>query len=376
MAKLVFWQAIVTPHMLGLADAMIARGHDVLYAAESQRCSRRSVMGWPERVQTACVIKAIPTKGAAAALAAQSPPDAVHLFQGLRGNSVLSAGWHVLLERNAQIWCMLEKVDERGVKAWLRGIVYRQILRQLASKNVRLLPIGIGMRAWLLRHGACPQRTHDFAYFLASRVPMPESRSHSTVRFAYVGQLIPRKRVDLLLDAVSRIDSHDYELQIIGDGPEALRLKHAAVRKGIAHRITWLGVRPMSEVRGLMESFDRVILPSDHDGWGAVVSEALISGTPVFCSDRCGAAAAIFTPDMGAVFRHGDPGDLHQKLFAAVEAGPVGTQARATIQTLAQALTAESGAEYLDALLAAAATGAKPPDPPWRRRSESAEALP
>ncbi len=374
MAKLVFWQTIVTPHMLGLADAMAARGHDVLYATASEQCAMRSAMGWPEHVDTHCVIQPIPTRFAAEALASQLHPGAIHLVQGLRGNSVLSAALRVLLARNAQIWCMLEKVDERGLKAWLRGFVYARMLRRMASRNVRLLAIGMGMRQWLLRHGACPQRTHDFAYFLADGGPGQCPTGHATVRFAYVGQLIPRKRVDLLLDAVSRIQSPDYEVLIIGDGPDATRLKQAAARKGITHRITWAGVKPMSEVRALMGSFDRVILPSDHDGWGAVVSEALLSGTPVICSDRCGAAAAVFTTDMGAVFRHGESADLRQKLARAVKAGPVSPTLRATIQSLAQALTAETGANYLDKLLAAAANGDEPPLPPWATVRRTAEA--
>ena len=42
-----------------------------------------------------------------------------------------------------------------------------------------------------------------------------------------------------------------------------------------------------------MAAADVLVLPSRFDGWGAVVNEALMVGTPVICSDRCGASDVI-----------------------------------------------------------------------------------
>lgn len=365
MANLILWQTIITPHMLGLADAMVARGHTVRYAAVSTKSAMRSAMGWPQRVETRFSIEEVPTRAAAAALASQCSTDTTHLFQGIRGNRTLSDGLRVALDRKAEVWCILEKIDERGVLAWLRSGVYRWMLRRTDARALRLLAIGKGMREWLIRRGASPEQTYEFAYFLAAAGPGPVLSVRTCVRFAYVGQLIPRKRVDLLLLALSQLERQEYELEIIGDGPMKLRLQQTAVRLGISQCINWAGVQPMAVVRSRMAEFDRVILPSDHDGWGAVVSESLISGTPVICSDRCGAAAAVVANEMGTVIRHGDCNELKTALEEALAAGPIPQPARDAIRQLAKALTAEAGAEYLEALLHAAATGTEPPLPPW-----------
>ena len=61
----------------------------------------------------------------------------------------------------------------------------------------------------------------------------------------------------------------------------------------LPNRVQWFGKFPMSEVAKKMADADCLVLPSLHDGWGAVVSEALIAGTPVICSDACGSAGVV-----------------------------------------------------------------------------------
>ena len=51
---------------------------------------------------------------------------------------------------------------------------------------------------------------------------------------------------------------------------------------------------------------DCLVLPSRYDGWGAVISEALMVGTPVICSDNCGAANVVTASNVGSVFSTND----------------------------------------------------------------------
>ena len=46
MAKIRFWQRMVTPHMSGLAEALALRGHCVEYVAEEILSGERAAMGW------------------------------------------------------------------------------------------------------------------------------------------------------------------------------------------------------------------------------------------------------------------------------------------------------------------------------------------
>src|SRR5436853_331799 len=58
-------------------------------------------------------------------------------------------------------------------------------------------------------------------------------------RVVYVGRLVAHKRVDVLLDAASRLEG--VELEIAGEGPETERLQRRARELGVATRVTFLG---------------------------------------------------------------------------------------------------------------------------------------
>ena len=83
----------------------------------------------------------------------------------------------------------------------------------------------------------------------------------------------------------------------------------------------------MNDIPHLMSSADCLILPSRHDGWGAVVSEALMVGTPVICSDACGSAGVVHASGVGGVFRSGDHCALTAEL-AVASAGYLQPEAR------------------------------------------------
>ena len=49
----------------------------------------------------------------------------------------------------------------------------------------------------------------------------------------------------------------------------------------------------MSKIGNTIYQADNLVLPSSHDGWGAVTTEALMVGTPVICSDTCGSSLIV-----------------------------------------------------------------------------------
>lgn len=368
MAEIIFWQSAISPHMIGLAEAMVHRGHQVSYTLtpRSEKL-RRSEIGWPEIRESRCTLKPIMNRDGANELAASTPIDAHHIFQGLRGRPLLEAGLKAVLQRGSRAWCLMECIDERSITWPLKRALYRHLLTQHSSRGTFFLAIGRGMPEWLVARGAAPDRVFPFAYFLTPHGDSISRFVNARPRIAFVGRLIKLKRLDLLIRALSSLPMETYELTVIGDGPCARTYRDLATALLPKENQHWIGVQPMSAVRHLMTGFDCVILPSDYDGWGAVISESLIAGTPVICSDRCGAAAAIYSPDMGAVFRHGDLSDLRRRVAAAVEAGPVDPERRLRVRNLARVLTTVDGAEYLDSLIAAASQGKCFPVAPWLR---------
>ena len=62
------------------------------------------------------------------------------------------------------------------------------------------------------------------------------------------------------------------------------------------------GMQPMERISDIMQQYDVLILPSKHDGWGAVVNEALILGLYVITSNHCGASYLLKDKQQGMIF--------------------------------------------------------------------------
>ncbi|GLZ50571.1 glycosyltransferase family 4 protein [Actinomycetospora sp. NBRC 106378] len=95
-------------------------------------------------------------------------------------------------------------------------------------------------------------------------------------------RLVPHKRVDLLLHAVSAAlpDVPDLQVEIIGDGPELTTLRRMAVELGLGRVVRFHGRLPDAERDALMESAWMTTSTSDGEGWGLVVLEGAAAGVP------------------------------------------------------------------------------------------------
>lgn len=127
-------------------------------------------------------------------------------------------------------------------------------------------------------------------------------------RLILVANLVPVKRPDLLVRAVSELRRAGLPATaaIVGQGPMEPELRALAAGLGVADavRVTAL---PRAELpRFMREEGDVFVLPSDSETFGVVLLEALASGVPVVAT-RCGGPEDIVTAEVG---RLAPPGDL------------------------------------------------------------------
>jgi glycosyltransferase involved in cell wall biosynthesis len=130
-----------------------------------------------------------------------------------------------------------------------------------------------------------------------------------------VGRLMSHKRVDLTLRALQQIPGET--LGIIGSGPEHDQLLQLSHELAIADRVTFFGdVADHEEVLGLMKGANVVSLPSEREGFGIAVGEALGVGTPVVTSDHPDNEARNLVSDglTGSVIPAGDVAALARAL--------------------------------------------------------------
>ena len=123
----------------------------------------------------------------------------------------------------------------------------------------------------------------------------PSSEKNEKFTFIYVGDLIERKNVELLIDSFSKVNRFipDSELVIIGDGPYIGVLKKLCKVKGINTRVRFkerLGQKKVARELGRSHCF---VLPSRAETFGIVLVEALASGIPVISTTSGGSSDIV-----------------------------------------------------------------------------------
>ncbi|EJF08302.1 glycosyltransferase [Pontibacter sp. BAB1700] len=173
----------------------------------------------------------------------------------------------------------------------------------------KIFAIGHHALDWYNKFCVSSSKIVPFIYCVAERpIILMTYDCSQHVKFLFAGQLIKRKGLDLLLKSMVSLPNDNYELNIIGDGKERHSLESFALLHNI--RSTFHGTKKNKETIAEMESCDVLILPSRHDGWGAVINEALMAGMFVICSENCGAKELIHSGFNGLVFSHNKKGDL------------------------------------------------------------------
>ena len=110
--------------------------------------------------------------------------------------------------------------------------------------------------------------------------PRSESQARRTV--AFVGRLIPLKRVDGLLTAIAAIEG--VGLVIVGDGPDREALERLALALGLEHRVQFTGAIDQDKVAAILAECFALVLNSTTENCPHVVLEAMAMGLPVIAT--------------------------------------------------------------------------------------------
>ena len=141
-----------------------------------------------------------------------------------------------------------------------------------------------------------------------------ESMSQAALRVCFVGSLDKRKNVGELMDALSQINNMNIDVTIVGDGPERNNIEQKVSDLDAKIKVKFLGTLPMEATQNVIAHNDVLVLPSLHDGWGAVINEAMMLGTTPICSSKCGAKYIIQKSGFGGVYKTRCPKELAELL--------------------------------------------------------------
>jgi len=125
-------------------------------------------------------------------------------------------------------------------------------------------------------------------------------------------RLVPEKGTHLVLQAVARLEGN-WQLLLMGKGPEQDHLLQLANTLGIRNRIRWVDTVPHLEVAHYLNAMDVCVSASiSTPGWkeqfGLMLVQAMSSGIPVIGS-TCGETPTVMG-GAGLTFPEGDVGAL------------------------------------------------------------------
>ena len=135
---------------------------------------------------------------------------------------------------------------------------------------------------------------------------------NTKVKLLFVGRLVNQKGIDVLLDALYKLDSKNlWSLNIVGDGPLKEILNESVFRLKLENNVNFLGWKDRNDLPSIYKENDILILPSRDEGMPNVMLEAMASSLPIIGSRVSGMDQVIINNKNGLLVKPGDSDELH-----------------------------------------------------------------
>ena len=188
----------------------------------------------------------------------------------------------------------------------------RRMIRWGIANADRLIAVSEALKRAMVDLGAASARVEvlrngvDLSRFCPSdRRVARQSLAFTRPTLLSVGHLIERKGHDRVIEAMRQLP--DFDLVIVGEGPEREALGQLARRVGVADQVRFLGSRPHAMLPEVYGAADALVLASSREGWANVLLEAMACGTPVVASNIWGNPEVVRTPASGVLMEQNTP---------------------------------------------------------------------
>src|SRR5450631_854785 len=183
--------------------------------------------------------------------------------------------------------------DIYGLRDW----VSRQLIRAVLRNADAVTTVNTEMRSRLLELGADPASTVvlSMGADVAAIRPLAAAVERRAGRMVFIGRLVEKKGVSVLLEALGQLVDDRYALRVVGDGP--MRSQLTSESSGLS--ATFTGVLGREALAAELGAASIAVFPSvpaasgDQDGLPVALLEAMSVGCAVVASNLPGLRDAV-----------------------------------------------------------------------------------
>lgn len=227
------------------------------------------------------------------------------------------------LKENKLSFLYSERFFKKG--AWRRFIpsVRKKIEERIVrfkDKNIYVLCASAFLSNDLKLLGFSEDKCFKWGYFpqVKNYETMPE-RNNKNLKLLCASRLIKLKHIEDAIKAASVLRDRgiDFTFDIIGTGDCEASLRSLVKNLRLENRVNFLGAMNPESVIEHMEKADIFFMNSDfHEGWGAVVNEAMSTGCAMLVSSAIGSAKFLIKDgENGFIYQYGNKADIREKLY-------------------------------------------------------------
>ena len=229
--------------------------------------------------------------------------DRVHVIPGGHSNPFLRRLTGTLCEKGVP-WMHWSEPSNRGLVSLAKAPLKVLYARKINRHALGALAIGQMASVEFARWGVAREKIAIFPYSTPPKDDRAQKDEICTVfqkgrrAFLFVGSLEVRKGVDILLNAFRKASqiNDDWVLILVGNDLSGGWVSRLISRLGIGSRVLLRGAVPSGSISSVYKCGEVLVLPSRHDGWGMVMSEAASHGLALVGSESTGASFHLIEP--------------------------------------------------------------------------------
>jgi glycosyltransferase involved in cell wall biosynthesis len=174
------------------------------------------------------------------------------------------------------------------------------------------------------------------------------------VKLLFVGRLVKRKHVDVVLNVLKKVKEFDYQFDIIGDGPEREALQ-GLVNGEMAGKVIFHGQMKREDIVEYYKTSHLFVMVSHGEAYGLVYLEAMAGGCIVIGSTGEGIDGIVEDGVNGFLIRSGDEKELLHTLkrILSSDRNTIEDISAKAIRTVGEMTDKAVAARYLNDVIAA-----------------------